>query len=148
MFLSQSRQTAQSLFEEDFEYACGAVGESAPAGEDAVGWQMAVYWRASCQFFLASVTDYNSREKQHLVTYSNGDEEYICLSSQCIKWTQIPQSKQVRFTLCFSKKSCVMALMHETACLIYDTQSLISKTLHGKQRVMTRQRCLRSQDDF
>lgn len=69
-------------------------GESAPVGEEAIGWQISVYWRASCQFLSASVTFFNSEENQHLVTYSNGDEEHICLASQCIKYNQVLQSKQ------------------------------------------------------
>ncbi|CAG9467722.1 unnamed protein product [Pedinophyceae sp. YPF-701] len=53
-----------------------------PAGPDAIGTRLEVYWEDESDWFAGAVADYDADEDKHLVEYDDGDEEWLELAGE------------------------------------------------------------------
>lgn len=69
-------------------------GLSKPVGEQAVGWRVAVYWRADKAFYHATIKSYDPATGQYCLAYAKGEREHLHLGSQCLKWCPAPEASK------------------------------------------------------
>jgi hypothetical protein len=75
-------------------FDAAAAGLSKPVGEQAVGWRVAVYWKADKVFYQASIRAFDPASGQYCLAYAKGDQEHLHLGKQCLKWCPAPEASK------------------------------------------------------
>lgn len=70
------------------------AGFSKPVGEQAVGWRVAVYWRADLDFHHATIKSFDPATGQYCLAYARGEREHLHLAKQCLKWCPAPKGSK------------------------------------------------------
>lgn len=55
-------------------------------GSDVLGKKLSVYWPADDAWYSGTVTDHNLSNGQHLVKYDDGEEEWVLLAHERVRW--------------------------------------------------------------
>ena len=61
-----------------------------PAGKEAIGWRVAVFWPAEKDFFRGKITGYDEFTKAFDVSYDDGDRSIVRLADDRMKWVLPP----------------------------------------------------------
>lgn len=64
-----------------------ALSAAAP-GAEVVGKALSVYWPADDAWYSGTVTNHNSSNGQHLVKYDDGEEEWVLLAHERVRWNK------------------------------------------------------------
>jgi hypothetical protein len=67
-----------------------APGVEAPAGRDAVGWRVAVFWPGDAAFYPGEVSGFDEASGKHEVSYDDGEEGTVALAEDAVKWVLPP----------------------------------------------------------
>lgn len=67
----------------------GSQGSAAPAGREAVGRSIRVYWADDDAWYEGTVTRFEG--SKHLVVYEDGDEEWLELGAEKFEWVEGPK---------------------------------------------------------
>lgn len=59
-----------------------------PLPEEAVGWFLELYNASECSWHLAEVLAYRKKRGLHHLLYKDGEDEWVDLSREAIRWTQ------------------------------------------------------------
>jgi hypothetical protein len=68
----------------------GLARGTAPAGTDALGWRVGVYWAADQAFYSGEVVGYDAATGRHEVAYDDGEEGPLVLGADRVKWILPP----------------------------------------------------------
>lgn len=78
---------------------CVEAGVTPPVGQQAIGWRIAVYWKADQTFYCGTIQAFDSAMSRHHLVYNDGDEEHLQLGGEHVKWlsppTHTPKSNPV-----------------------------------------------------
>lgn len=59
-----------------------------PLPEEAVGWFLELYNASECSWHLAEVLAYRKSGRLHHLLYKDGEDEWVNLTREAIRWTQ------------------------------------------------------------
>ena len=64
-----------------------AAATAAPQGTTAVGWGLSIFSYAEEAWLQAQVLSWNSRQAQHHVLYEDGEDEWLKLGEEHVRWS-------------------------------------------------------------
>ena len=56
------------------------------AGQQAVGWQLGVFFLATAQFVRGQVVAFSTLTGRHHVAYQDGEDEWLLLEAEALQW--------------------------------------------------------------
>jgi len=57
-----------------------------PVGRAAIGRRLKIYWPLESRYFPGTVTDINYAMNEYLISYDDGDREWINLANEIVRW--------------------------------------------------------------
>jgi hypothetical protein len=87
---SLQQQLQCMLWQQQQQYATASAAqpppELTPAGQDAVGWRVGVFWPDVGVYYYGQLIAFNAAEGTHIVVYDDGEQESLQLQQARLDW--------------------------------------------------------------
>jgi len=98
-----------------------------PSGMEAVNWRVGIYWPKREKFFQGQITNFEASSGQYLVRYDDGEESWVDLNKEEVKWFTRSFKSQKSFS---SPKSFKLAAKKSQNEVVLDDDAIEIMTCH------------------